>query len=63
LSYNLPKNLTKRLKLSGLRVYVQGQNLLSFSLSGKEYAGIDPETGPTAVPPLMVIVGGLQVSL
>jgi TonB-dependent starch-binding outer membrane protein SusC len=63
LSYNVPENLAKRIKLSGLRVYVQGQNLFRFTLSGKTYAGIDPETGTNAVPPLMVIVGGLQFSL
>jgi len=62
-SYNLPENLAKRMKLASMRFYVQGQNLFRFTLSGKTYAGIDPETGATAVPPLMTIVGGLQFSL
>ncbi len=62
LSYDLPQKLTKRMKLSSLRVYAQGQNLFKFTLSGRTYAGIDPETGTNAVPPLLVIVGGLQFS-
>jgi TonB-dependent starch-binding outer membrane protein SusC len=63
LSYDLPEKLIKRIKLSSLRVYVQGQNLFRFTLSGKTYAGIDPETGTNVVPPLTNIVGGLQFSL
>jgi TonB-dependent starch-binding outer membrane protein SusC len=63
LSYNLPENLTKRIKLSNMRIYVQGQNLFRFTLSGKTYRGIDPETNTTAVPPLMVLVGGISFSL
>lgn len=61
-SYNLPENTAKRLKLSNMRFYVQGQNLLTMTFSGKTYAGIDPESGPRAVPPLMTIVSGLQFS-
>ncbi|MBP1638901.1 MAG: TonB-dependent receptor [Bacteroidetes bacterium] len=62
-SYNLPENLSKRIKLSNMRFYIQGQNLFKFTLSGKTYAGIDPETGTSAVPPLTAIVGGIQFSL
>jgi TonB-dependent starch-binding outer membrane protein SusC len=62
-SYNLPETLTKRIKLSNMRIYVQGQNLFRFTLSGKTYKGIDPETGSISVPPLMTIVGGISFSL
>jgi hypothetical protein len=31
LGYTLPKKLTKKIKMSSLRVYVQGVNMLTFS--------------------------------
>ena len=39
LSYDLPQSLVSKLKLNGLRVYLQGQNLLTFT----KYIGWDPE--------------------
>lgn len=39
LSYTLPKSLTERAKLSNVRVYATGENLLTFT----EYSGFDPE--------------------
>jgi TonB-linked SusC/RagA family outer membrane protein len=39
LSYNLPKNLTDRLRIQGLRVFVQGQNLATWH----NFQGWDPE--------------------
>lgn len=62
LSYNFPEELAKRMKMSGIRAYAQGQNLFLISLSGKTYSGVDPETGVTAVPPLIALVAGLQFS-
>lgn len=41
LGYTLPKSLTKKLKLQKVRVYVAGQNLISFN----KYNGYDPEIG------------------
>jgi len=38
-SYDLPSNVTRRLKLSNARFYVQGQNLFTIS----DWAGYDPE--------------------
>ncbi len=38
--YTMPKTVTQRLNIESLRVYVQGQNLLTFT----PYTGIDPET-------------------
>ncbi|UUF12446.1 MULTISPECIES: SusC/RagA family TonB-linked outer membrane protein [Flavobacterium] len=61
-SYNFPEELAKRMKLSGVRAYAQGQNLLLINLSGKTYTGIDPETGIRSVPPMIGIVAGLQFS-
>lgn len=39
LSYNLPKTLINRVKLNNVRLFVSGQNLLTFT----KYAGWDPE--------------------
>jgi TonB-linked SusC/RagA family outer membrane protein len=40
LGYNFPDNLVKKIKLSRLRVYAQGQNLFLIT----KYTGYDPET-------------------
>jgi TonB-linked SusC/RagA family outer membrane protein len=39
LSYDLPASLVSKLRLNGLRIYLQGQNLLTFT----NYIGWDPE--------------------
>ncbi|MFM9950145.1 MAG: hypothetical protein ACKV1O_19580 [Saprospiraceae bacterium] len=39
LGYNLPSSLLQQLRLSKLRLYVSGQNLLTFT----DYSGFDPE--------------------
>lgn len=39
LTYTVPSSVTKKLKLSSLQVYVQGQNLFTFS----KYKGLDPD--------------------
>ncbi|WP_198045131.1 SusC/RagA family TonB-linked outer membrane protein [Spirosoma montaniterrae] len=41
LGYTIPNTLVKSLQLGGARVYVQGQNLLTFT----RYTGYDPEIG------------------
>jgi hypothetical protein len=41
LGYSLPKSVLERLKISKLRIYVSGQNLVTFS----KYSGLDPEVG------------------
>ena len=43
LGYNLPKEWLAPIKLSGARIYIQGQNL--FTLTG--FSGLDPETFAT----------------
>ena len=40
LGYTLPSNLTKKMHISSLRVFVSGQNLVTFS---KAWKGFDPE--------------------
>jgi TonB-linked SusC/RagA family outer membrane protein len=39
LSYNFPKEMLKKIRLSNLRLYVTGENLLTFT----KYSGYDPE--------------------
>lgn len=58
LSYNLPARLKKYLKLRDMKVYVHGQNLLTFT----RYGGLDPET-PRLAPPLKTIVAGIRLTL
>jgi TonB-linked SusC/RagA family outer membrane protein len=41
LGYNFKKNMLNKMKLSKLRLYVAGQNLLTFT----KYTGYDPEVG------------------
>jgi len=45
LGYTLPKQLTDRVKISNLRVYVTGRNLLTFT----KYPFYDPEIGSFAI--------------
>ncbi len=56
--YTLPNNLTKRVGIKGLRVYITGQNL--FFKTAKGYRGLNPEsrfqTGPYNTP----LVDGYQ---
>ena len=58
LSYNFPQTFIKRLKLQNLRIFVQGQNLLTIT----DYEGLDPETQTSnSLPPLRVLTGGFNV--
>ncbi len=60
LSYDFPKKLVERWGLGYMRVYVQAQNLLTFSLA----KGGDPEVGfSSMLPPWRTITMGIQVSL
>ncbi|MEI9917330.1 MAG: SusC/RagA family TonB-linked outer membrane protein [Bacteroidota bacterium] len=60
LSYNVPGKFIRALRLQALRVYVQGQNLATFT----KFVGLDPEFAiPTNLPPLRTITGGIQVSI
>jgi hypothetical protein len=45
LSYTLPKNISKKLMIDRLQVYVQGTNLLTFT----KYTGLDPEINKSGV--------------
>ena len=60
LSYAFQASKFKALKLSGLRIYLNAQNLLTIT----HYKGLDPETQNAYVlPPLQTIVAGIQINL
>lgn len=59
LSYSLPSNWTRQVKLSSAKVFVQGQNLLTFA---KNKYVLDPESG-NSLPPLRTIVFGINLTL
>lgn len=58
LSYNLKTKWLTALKLDNVRLYIQGQNLLTFT----NYDGFDPET-PRLAPPLKTFIAGIRLSL
>jgi TonB-linked SusC/RagA family outer membrane protein len=59
LSYNFTDAFLHRLDLQKLRLYVQGQNLLTFT----DYIGYDPENAqPLSLPPLRSVAAGIQVT-
>jgi|SRR5450755_4525031 TonB-dependent starch-binding outer membrane protein SusC len=59
LSYTLPGSTVAKLKIQNLRIYLQGQNLLTIT----HYFGMDPENQSSfSLPPLRVFSGGLQVT-
>lgn len=58
LSYYLPKSIVSKLKMRNIRVYLRGENLITFS----KYNGWNPETS-TAIPPFRTLTAGLTLSL
>lgn len=57
-SYTLPNKMISKMRLQTVRLYVQGENLITIT----KYLGLDPESRSFA-PPLKVITGGIQVTL
>lgn len=59
-SWQVPKNFRDRMHLQNAVIYIQGQNLLTFT----NYKGLDPETKSSMVlPPLSMLTFGLQLGL
>jgi TonB-linked SusC/RagA family outer membrane protein len=66
LGYNLPKNITNKLGLSGVNIYARGTNLLTFAFD--KDLDFDPETGDTGIidltlPVMKTISFGLKINL
>lgn len=59
LSYSLPAKWSSQIKTELIRLYLQGQNLLTFT----KYKGADPEVMSTAIlPPLRILAAGVQLT-
>jgi len=59
-SWQVKENWTEAMHLKTLRLFMQGENLLTIT----NYKGVDPEAaGSTSLPPLRVITAGIQVGL
>lgn len=60
LSWQLPEKWMKKLKITGAKLNVQGQNLLTFT----NFLGMDPESQNVSfLPPLRVVAAGFQLTL
>jgi TonB-linked SusC/RagA family outer membrane protein len=60
LGYTIPKEITKKLSISNLHLYVSGQNL--FTIKSKSFTGIDPESPSYGYPIPTMLTAGLNVS-
>ncbi|SNR34110.1 SusC/RagA family TonB-linked outer membrane protein [Hymenobacter mucosus] len=60
LGYSLPADVVSKVRLKGVRLYVQGQNL--FTIKSKEYTGPDPEVTNYQYPIPRIFSTGLNVS-
>lgn len=58
-SYILPEAWIQRIRMKQLRVFVQAQNVALWS----SYKGMDPETGPTSIAPLLTLTAGIKLTL
>lgn len=58
-SYQFPTYLVNKINLQSLRLYLQGQNLLTIT----PYRGLDPETESLGLPPIRIITAGLSITL
>ncbi|WP_316814259.1 SusC/RagA family TonB-linked outer membrane protein [Pedobacter heparinus] len=58
LSYKLPASILTKMKLKGIRVYAQAQNIMTIT----KYKGFDPETQGLVLPPLFFVTGGIQLT-
>lgn len=58
LAYALSTKALQRIHLHNLRLFIQGQNLRTFT----SYKGLDPETGSSFLPPLRVLSSGIHAT-
>jgi TonB-linked SusC/RagA family outer membrane protein len=58
LSYQIHAHSLQKNGIENCRVYIQGQNLLTIT----KYVGLDPEVANSALPPIRMIVGGIQLT-
>jgi TonB-linked SusC/RagA family outer membrane protein len=58
LSYTLPAAWQKAMHMQYTRIYIQAQNLLTFT----NYFGLDPESGSSGLPPVRMIALGIHAT-
>jgi TonB-dependent starch-binding outer membrane protein SusC len=58
LSYEFPEKLKTKMHLQNIRIFIQGQNLLTIT----SFLGLDPET-LGSLPPIKMLTGGIQITL
>lgn len=58
LTYTVPASFGKKLGMTSLQVFTQGQNLLTIT----SYKGLDPETLTTQLPPLKMFTTGIRAT-
>lgn len=58
-SYLLPQSILAKLKAQNLRVFLEGQNLITFT----DFEGLDPEVNGFSIPPLRIITAGFNITL
>ena len=59
LGYSLPYSLLSRIRISGLKIFLDGENL--FTLAG--FKGMDPEVMPNSYPIQRVVTAGVSIKL
>jgi len=50
LGYTLPESIAKRFSIAKLRIYLAGENLLTWT----KFPGLDPEIGPASNDPSLI---------
>nr|WP_188315934.1 SusC/RagA family TonB-linked outer membrane protein [Chitinophaga agrisoli] len=59
IGYSLPYSLLKRARISGLKIFLDGENL--FTIAG--FKGVDPEVMPSFYPIQRVLTAGVSIKL
>lgn len=56
-SYLIQNEILKKIGMQNIRVFILGQNLLTFT----QYIGLDPESSSSSLPPLRTLTGGIDL--
>jgi TonB-linked SusC/RagA family outer membrane protein len=59
IGYSLPYSVLRRMRISGLKIFFDGENL--FTIAG--FKGVDPEVAPGAYPIQRVVTAGVSIKL
>jgi TonB-dependent starch-binding outer membrane protein SusC len=57
-SYSLPPTWARKARMTNVKIFIQGQNLLTLT----DYEGLDPEAQVTSLPPLKTLTGGIHLT-